>query len=122
MPEQEILVPAVLICDVPELKVKLARLFSELPKLKEVIATVEDPRAMVLLCGVLETRVLHVRVKFAVSNDPLPTARPLEPMFKASANAHSAPTPLTLMVEASATPFVVMVLPAPVPVSVIIPV
>jgi hypothetical protein len=43
-------------------------------------------------------------------------------MLKASANAHSAPTPLTVVVEARATPFVVMVLPAPVPDSVICPV
>ncbi len=62
LPEQVTPVPFELICDVPELKVKLARPFSELPKLKEAMVTVEEPRIMLLLCKVSETRVLQVRL------------------------------------------------------------
>ena len=114
-----------LICDVPALKVSEARAFSVVPNergdelLKEIV---DEPKLIVLVTIPPALKKLHVKLKFAVSKDPFATITNEEPLLKASAKAHSAPTPLTVMPEASVTPFVVMVLPPPVPDSVIAPV
>ena len=85
------------------------------------LVTVDEPKSIVLVLDPDDATVPQVRLYVSQSKDPLFMVRFEAPKLNASASAHSAPTPLTVM-AGSATPLVVIVLPTPVPERVIPPV
>jgi len=114
---------ALVIVDVPALKVKLNGVVD--PKFiaeVELRVIVLDPSEIDLVFELLEDKEPAVKLKFPVLKDPFVTVKIAVDMSVLKPSVHPHPTPLTVVVEARTTPFVVNVLPVADPVNVIAPV